>query len=820
MNIPKDLNLRQTLEGMTLTFDANVIPNLKAIIQFDVSGKETGVYHLRIENGECYFHDGATSEPTMTIITPSEVWMKISSGEMTGYEALMQELYTATGDLELLMKMGDLFKSADKVVYEAPPSQRPSGFISLPGMAWMTVAFIPWIIHWSTFDIPRVSHWISVGIPLFISAFVVAYRFIFSRPNSQSPITNYQSPTFLEWGGLGFFIISAGLALTGSEGYSKWGSLVSEVAMAGIWFSSLLLSKMPLSGEYSKWSFIKAMWRNGMFIYPNAVISLMWGWQFITALVLGIVAIYLPDQKLIFTLARYLLLVPAFVFTAEYQKRVPISNPKFSETQLRFWAGMGLSAVSGFLLVASMPGFDVPYIGWIALVPLLIVLLNADAKQVYPLALPFGIIFSIGVHNWYPNIFSPALGYFLIIAVGAFYASMLQLGTWLYSRLPNAFKILAFPVAWSAIEFVKYILPVAEDWWFVLLANSQWRFPSALQILSVTGVFGLSFLVMLVNVAIAGLVIGKFVIGNWDTAKRSNIAALLIVVMVLLWNAISIPQPENTFKVAVITDMIYQLPLVSGQGEFAGTLVQSPEVSQAIFDADAELTRQAAAEQPAYVVWSENEFTKIDDSQFTDQLGALATETNAYFAVDTIWNAPTGLHDTALLVGPDGTEVGRRAKINIVSGEVDAGFTPGLREFPVFNTPNAKVGISICWDVHRLWIIRELARSGAEIILLPMDNDFNGVATFPPFHAADAVFRAAENHLAFGLGTVNGLSLVIDPYGRITAEGKVNERGVAVGETFVVNDQTIYTRFGDWFGWTMVTATVVLIAIAFLKKDR
>ncbi len=813
MNIPKNLNLRQTLEGMTLTFDANVIPNLKATIQFDVSGKEAGVYHLRIENGECYFHEGAAKEPTLTVITPSEVWMKISNGEMTGYEALMQELYTATGDLELLMKMGDLFKSADKVVYEAPASQRPAGPISLPGMAWMTVAFIPWIIHWSTFDIPNVSHWISVGLPLLLSALIVGYRLFFSRPNPQ--FTNPQPPTFLEWGGLGFFIISAGLALTGSEGYSKWGSIVSDVAMAGIWFSSLLLSKMPLSGEYSKWGFIKAMWRNGMFIYPNAVISLVWGWQFITALVLGIVAIYLPDQKLIFTLARYLLLVPAFIFTAEYQKRVPISNPKLTDSQLRFWAGMGLSAVSGFLLTASMPGFDVPFIGWVALVPLLIVLLNAEPKQIYPLALPFGIVFSIGVHNWYPDIFPPALGYFLIIAVGAFYASMLQLGTWLYSRLPAPLKLLGLPVAWTAIEFVKYILPVAEDWWFVLLADSAWRFPSALQILSVTGVFGLSFIVMLVNAAIATLLMK-----DSATSRRASLIALGLSALIVGAGALSIPQPENTFKVAVITDMIYQLPLVSGQGEFAGVLVQSPEVAQAIFDADAELTRQAAAEQPAYVVWPENEFTKIDDSQFTSQLGALATETNAYFAVDTIWNAPTGLHDTALLVGPDGTEVGRRAKINIVSGEVDAGFKPGPREFPVFDTPNAKVGISICWDVHRLWIMRELARSGAQIILLPMDNDFNGVATFPPFHAADAVFRAAENHLAFGLGTVNGLSLVIDPYGRITAEGKVNEKGVTIGETFVVNDQTIYTRFGDWFGWTMVAATVVLIAIAFLKKDR
>lgn len=136
----------------------------------------------------------------------------------------------------------------------------------------------------------------------------------------------------------------------------------------------------------------------------------------------------------------------------------------------------------------------------------------------------------------------------------------------------------------------------------------------------------------------------------------------------------------------------------------------------------------------------------------------------------------------------------------------------------LFETPYGKAGISVCWDVHRLWIIRELARSGAQIVLLPMDNDFNGTRTFPPFHAADVVFRAVENRLAFGEAAVSGLSMVVDPYGRITAEGKINERGVTVGETFVVEGHTLYTRFGDWFGWTMVASLIGLVAVSLLKK--
>jgi apolipoprotein N-acyltransferase len=61
--------------------------------------------------------------------------------------------------------------------------------------------------------------------------------------------------------------------------------------------------------------------------------------------------------------------------------------------------------------------------------------------------------------------------------------------------------------------------------------------------------------------------------------------------------------------------------------------------------------------------------------------------------------------------------------------------------------------------------------------------------------------------------------MVIDSYGRITAEGKVNQRGAAVGETFIVEDETIYTRFGDWFGWTMVSMLALILATLFIKNQ-
>ena len=85
--------------------------DLTAEIQFVVSGEEPGTYHLHISTGACSFHEGEATSPSLTIKTPSEVWLAISRGEMDGQSAFMTQKYTVEGDFTLLMKLDSLFKS-------------------------------------------------------------------------------------------------------------------------------------------------------------------------------------------------------------------------------------------------------------------------------------------------------------------------------------------------------------------------------------------------------------------------------------------------------------------------------------------------------------------------------------------------------------------------------------------------------------------------------------------------------------------------------------------------------------------------------------
>ncbi len=104
--------MRDLIAGMAIVFNPEAAGDLQAVAQFDVSGDEPGQYYLHIAEGTCAAFEGIHPEPTLTIHTPSEVWLRISRGEMDGAQAMMSGQYTVEGDLGLLMRFSQLFSTA------------------------------------------------------------------------------------------------------------------------------------------------------------------------------------------------------------------------------------------------------------------------------------------------------------------------------------------------------------------------------------------------------------------------------------------------------------------------------------------------------------------------------------------------------------------------------------------------------------------------------------------------------------------------------------------------------------------------------------
>lgn len=102
-------NIRQAIEGMEISFDPEQAGDLSAVIQFIVTGDNPVEYYLTITDGKCTFTEGIAEQPSLTIDTPADVWLKIARKELNGAMALMTGKYKARGQMGLLMKMDNLF---------------------------------------------------------------------------------------------------------------------------------------------------------------------------------------------------------------------------------------------------------------------------------------------------------------------------------------------------------------------------------------------------------------------------------------------------------------------------------------------------------------------------------------------------------------------------------------------------------------------------------------------------------------------------------------------------------------------------------------
>jgi len=107
-------SIRELIEGMPGAFDPAVAGDLQASIQFLISGDDGGQWVLSISGGKCGCREGQIPDPSLTIESPAEVWVKIARGEIDRPKALMEGLYKVQGDFSLLSRMPQLFGAGRK----------------------------------------------------------------------------------------------------------------------------------------------------------------------------------------------------------------------------------------------------------------------------------------------------------------------------------------------------------------------------------------------------------------------------------------------------------------------------------------------------------------------------------------------------------------------------------------------------------------------------------------------------------------------------------------------------------------------------------
>jgi putative sterol carrier protein len=104
-------NCRDLLKIMPQGFNPQAAGDMKATLQFHVSGDDEFSAYLEIADGACAYHEGEATQPDLVIDTPGQVWLDISQGRLNGQEAFFKGLYKVNGEFSILMKLNELFSA-------------------------------------------------------------------------------------------------------------------------------------------------------------------------------------------------------------------------------------------------------------------------------------------------------------------------------------------------------------------------------------------------------------------------------------------------------------------------------------------------------------------------------------------------------------------------------------------------------------------------------------------------------------------------------------------------------------------------------------
>jgi multimeric flavodoxin WrbA len=107
--MPRPNSISSFMRILSMGFDPKSAGDARAVLQFEFSGSVAGQCHFRIADGAMEFSEGPSGQADLTIKTPFEVWIDIMSGKADGAQMFMEGRYTAEGNTDLLLSLGQWF---------------------------------------------------------------------------------------------------------------------------------------------------------------------------------------------------------------------------------------------------------------------------------------------------------------------------------------------------------------------------------------------------------------------------------------------------------------------------------------------------------------------------------------------------------------------------------------------------------------------------------------------------------------------------------------------------------------------------------------
>jgi apolipoprotein N-acyltransferase len=523
------------------------------------------------------------------------------------------------------------------------------------------------------------------------------------------------------------------------------------------------------------------------------------------------------------------------------KRRAELAAAAPAHMRRRAWL---LAVVSGGLQVAIFPSINWYWLCWIAFLPLLVAILAArqrDAETLpatagkgFLLAYISGLIWSAGTCYWIfhsMHVFG-GLDTSTAIAVVIAFCVVLALHHGVFGLLLAVVAgrghirraLVLAPFLWVAVELGRTRF---SGFPWDLLGTVQVDNIPLSRIATVTGVYGMSFEIILVNAAFAAAFLVPLARGRRVILAAALSAAVVLQLGVLV-QAPSLPAPQTARLVQS------NIPILEASGWTPQYFQQTlSELRQLSVPQPGEL---AGAPAPHLIVWPESPAPfYTNDPNFRHQVSEVARAANAWIVAGTLGVNPAGapgeLFNSASIISPDGAWVARYDKIHLVPfGEYvpfqsvfsfahkltkEVGQFQRGTERAVFPIDGQKVGVFICYESIFPDEVRQFARNGATVFINISNDGWFGRYGAPQQHLNMARMRAIENRRWLLRDTDTGITASIDPYGRVVARAPRETRTYLDAPYDVVSATTFYTRHGDWFAWGCAIITLVAVILRF-----
>ncbi|MDI5979333.1 apolipoprotein N-acyltransferase [Amycolatopsis magusensis] len=483
-----------------------------------------------------------------------------------------------------------------------------------------------------------------------------------------------------------------------------------------------------------------------------------------------------------------------------------------TESKWLWWSGVAL------LVLTVHTNWASPLAAWLFAIPLLLFTARRGLLKVLG-ALAIGMVVWLAATSlaFVPEALL-AFAALTLLQWLAFVAHRL-----LTPRLPGFLGTLVFPTVLAAAEYLFPVLIRFGD--YGALGSTQHANLPLLQLASVTGVYGITFL------------IGWFAstaVWAWETrnARKFVVYGGVLAAVFAAGGArlVFFAPTEQSVRVAAVSptraadqrSSAAQSTMDLKYWRAADVVAADPRATSAAFapvtDDLLEQTRTQARAGAKIVLWPETHARVLerDHRDLLDRTAVIARETGAY--VNIAYALYTGeapnIRNVSTMITPDGQVAWTYDKSEPTPMEP---MTPGPGELPTVDTPYGRIAGAICYDADFPHLMRQAADKGADLLLVPA-NDW---AEFSELHAEKAVFRNVEYGYSMLRDSAHGLSTAVDAQGRVLAETdwfRTDQQTLVANLPLQARTATVYSSVGDVFAWLCLAGSLALTAAALRRS--